>query len=163
MYIYNCKHGYNLQSMESKDGVIKSHQWLSARLQYLQCVSTGDTAVLHQAFDTYINLNFSTTIFFCINNTCLWLLLLYSVVPAKLPILMIMWCYVRVWYLLCISNGDTIVLYKAIKLISCDMLMNNQMKWKKKQITANSQRFHTWQEVCFIKFPDGQPMQNCIW
>ena len=27
------------------------HRWLSARLQYLQCVSNGDTAVLHQAID----------------------------------------------------------------------------------------------------------------
>ena len=28
-----------------------SHPWLSARLQYLQCVSTGDTAVLHWAIN----------------------------------------------------------------------------------------------------------------
>ena len=27
---------------------IHTHHWLSARLQYLQCVSNGDTAVLHQ-------------------------------------------------------------------------------------------------------------------
>ena len=25
----------------------KSYQWLSARLQYLQCISNGDAAVLH--------------------------------------------------------------------------------------------------------------------
>ena len=27
------------------------HRWLRARLQYLQCVSNGDTAVLHKAVD----------------------------------------------------------------------------------------------------------------
>ena len=29
------------------------HWWLSARLQYLQCISNGNTAVLHQDIDTY--------------------------------------------------------------------------------------------------------------
>ena len=28
-------------------------RWLSARQQYLQCVSNGDTAILHQAIDMY--------------------------------------------------------------------------------------------------------------
>ena len=32
------------------------NRWLSARLQYLQCISNGDTAVLHQAIDIYISL-----------------------------------------------------------------------------------------------------------
>ena len=27
------------------------YRWLSARLQYLHCISNGDTAVLHQAID----------------------------------------------------------------------------------------------------------------
>ena len=31
--------------------VVGIYRWLSTRLQYLQCVSTGDTAVLHQAID----------------------------------------------------------------------------------------------------------------
>ena len=32
----------------------RRYQWLSARLQYLQCFSNGDTAVLHLAIDTMI-------------------------------------------------------------------------------------------------------------
>ena len=31
-------------------------QWLSARLQYLQCISNGDTAVLHWAIDIVVAL-----------------------------------------------------------------------------------------------------------
>ena len=29
----------------------ESYRWFSARLQYLQCISTGDTAVLYWAID----------------------------------------------------------------------------------------------------------------
>ena len=37
------------------DAVVYSPcQWLSTRLQYLQCISTGDTAVLHWVIDTYM-------------------------------------------------------------------------------------------------------------
>ena len=32
---------------------VNKYQWLNARLQYLQCFSDGDTAVLHQAIDIY--------------------------------------------------------------------------------------------------------------
>ena len=32
------------------------HHWLSARLQYLQCVSNGDIAVLHYGIDMRLNL-----------------------------------------------------------------------------------------------------------
>ena len=32
---------------------IMTYNRLSARLQYLQCISNGDTAVLHRAFDIY--------------------------------------------------------------------------------------------------------------
>ena len=38
------------------------YQWLCARLQYLQCISTGDTAVLHRAVDML----FYTVFFFCL-------------------------------------------------------------------------------------------------
>ena len=39
-----------------------SNRWFSARLQYLQCVSNGDTAVLHWAIEMYISIfyHFST-------------------------------------------------------------------------------------------------------
>ena len=30
------------------------HRWVSARLQYLQCVSSGDTAVLHWPIDMFL-------------------------------------------------------------------------------------------------------------
>ena len=32
-------------------GECRLYRWLTARLQYLQCVSNGDTTVLHQAID----------------------------------------------------------------------------------------------------------------
>ena len=36
-----------------------SFQWLSTRLQYLQHISTGDTAVLHKAIYDYVTFDHS--------------------------------------------------------------------------------------------------------
>ena len=38
------------------------YRWFSARLQYLQCINNGDTAVLHKAIDMkhFDNENFKT-------------------------------------------------------------------------------------------------------
>ena len=38
------------------------HRWFSAKLQYLQCISTGDSAVLHQAIDMVLLANVTTRI-----------------------------------------------------------------------------------------------------
>ena len=39
------------------------YRWLSARLQYLQCVSNGDTAVLHYAIDMILHVSPSRVIY----------------------------------------------------------------------------------------------------
>ena len=37
------------------------YQWLSARLQYLQCVSNGNTAVLHKTIDMFVSCSLQCT------------------------------------------------------------------------------------------------------
>ena len=50
---------WNLRSIFDRamdsEAFININQWVSARLQYLQCVSNGDTAVLHQPIEMQIN------------------------------------------------------------------------------------------------------------
>ena len=81
--------------------------WISARLQYLKCVSNGDTAVLHWAIDmkyqltlvTEVSLRSQPTKELLVHITCGW-------VSATLQ------------YLQCVSNGDTAVLHLAINMKS---------------------------------------------
>ena len=40
----------DIHQLQSKIGVGFTHQWLSARLQYLQSICNGNTSILHLAF-----------------------------------------------------------------------------------------------------------------
>ena len=50
--------------------VLTWHQWLGARLQYLQCISNGDFAVLHYAID--VSMSCVSNISVEMMNICLW-------------------------------------------------------------------------------------------
>ena len=54
MYIFCDEVGYHL---------FREHQRPSARLQYLQCISIGDTAVFHQAIYMILPIFFSQVTF----------------------------------------------------------------------------------------------------
>ena len=63
--------------------VYSTHRWLGARLQYLHCISNGDTAVLHWAIDIF-NSRESTGFWHCVSIpskhlTCSW----WSVLSSK--------------------------------------------------------------------------------
>ena len=50
-FIHNIGNGLTMIGANPYPEWLSTYQWLSARLQYLQCISNGDTAVLHQAID----------------------------------------------------------------------------------------------------------------
>ena len=88
-----------------------AYRWLSARLQYFQCASKGDTAVLHQTIDIgYWNRFQIFRFLFIYLHQCnrLTEFLCNAEISNKTTY---RWLSARLQYLQCVSNGDTTVLH----------------------------------------------------
>ena len=114
--------------------------WLCGRLQCLQCISNGDTAVLHWAIDLVLLFKISLC---TVHTYSSHIASVYRMTWARWDsdhgLLFVMlqvycgyihiccglfiyhwlfrWLCVRLQYLQCVSNGDTAVLYWAVYLV----------------------------------------------